>query len=377
MFSTYTKTQMLSKATYTRLCLLFLLSIGIINPLSAQCDKCLTYAKDVLSSPNGEDGRFELLPDTLQVCLEKGTTTAQKQEALLLLTEAYIFMKQEANADTSYLKVLKKNPIYSPEAKDEDRPIEVIQFARKFRSTPLISVELRAGVNTPMIKILERYNTDCIGCEYTSEPAPEQYKTALGIQAGLLVNYHPTKLINVSTGLFYSNRKYKYTNGLYYYNTTLGEDNVPLKLEFQESQTWLDIPLMVRVNFGNKKIIPYLYMGAEFNYLLGATYTEISRGTKKLNNYSINGQTTPKQRNEINISPIAGLGIRMKQGPHFLVFDVKYGLMTQDIVVLDKVYSNSTLVYELGHVDNHFQFHNISVTLGYQRAFYKAKKIKK
>lgn len=357
--------------------LFLLLSLLLTSPLLAQkktqkkkktCRTCLNQAYRLL-----EEGNITEIAKAVKPCLKKGSRSEQK-EAQLLITESYLFLGNSKKADKAYLEVLKKNPLYTPNFSDDNVPPELVHHADKFYTTPLYSIEYRGGVNAPYV--LWNSNIAENGTTQSS------YGMVLDFHGGFLVNYHATKMLDLSLGLSYARRSYSFSDNLQYSEVALGT-NPPLSTEqfslvFTERQSWIDIPLMARFNFGKNGFRPFVYIGGAANLLIGAEYTAITRDDSQdvltSQKYTIEGNEGEEIRNKMNLSAMAGFGAKVQIKRNFLIFDIGYGLMLQDLINTDNVYSNTELVYKYGHVDNNFQFHNMSFTLGFQHTFYKAKK---
>ena len=161
-------------------------------------------------------------------------------------------------------------------------------------------------------------------------------------------------------------------------------------LEFKENQFWIDIPLMLRYNITKfKGLLPYVYAGVAANFLLHADLTDVSRRTTAESiRAELGGQSTtsnngititakdgqPSLRSTVNVSFVAGAGIKFRVGRNFLYADFRYTRMFLNNVDLDNRYSNPELVHYHGHVDNDFRTDNFALTVGFIKAFYVPRK---
>ncbi|MGB0930740.1 MAG: hypothetical protein ACPGVB_08190, partial [Chitinophagales bacterium] len=82
---------------------------------------------------------------------------AVREDAYELLTTAYLFLKQEENADTTFLKLLSTNPAYTP--KGEDVAPDLLYFSEGFITYPWLSVGIKAGSNFTDAQVLNTYTT--------------------------------------------------------------------------------------------------------------------------------------------------------------------------------------------------------------------------
>jgi len=160
-------------------------------------------------------------------------------------------------------------------------------------------------------------------------------------------------------------------------------------LQFKENQFWLDIPLMLRYNVTKfKGFLPYVYAGVAANFLLYADLTDVSRRTEPEGiRAELGGQSTtspsivisktaerPSLRTSVNVSFVAGAGIKFRLGRNFLYADFRYTRMFLNNVDLNNRYSNPELVYYHGHIDNDFRTDNFALTVGFIKAFYVPRK---
>ena len=162
-------------------------------------------------------------------------------------------------------------------------------------------------------------------------------------------------------------------------------------LTFQENQFWIDVPLTLRYNITKfKGILPYVYAGAAVNFLLSADLQDIQRATTAesgireknnptktiniTNNSSSTGEKLPSLRNMVNLSFVAGAGMKFRLGRNFLFADFRYSRMFFNNVDKDNRYTNPELVYNYAHVDNDFRMDNFALTVGFIKAFYTPRK---
>lgn len=160
-------------------------------------------------------------------------------------------------------------------------------------------------------------------------------------------------------------------------------------LKFKENQFWIDVPLMLRYNVTKfKGVLPYVYAGVAANFLLYADMTDVSRRTEpETIRAELGGQSTiansvvitklndrPSLRTNVNVSFVAGAGIKFRLGRNFLYADFRYTRMFLNNVDINNRYSNLELVYYHGHVDNDFRTDNFALTVGFVKAFYVPRK---
>jgi tryptophan-rich sensory protein len=87
-----------------------------------------------------------------------------------------------------------------------------------------------------------------------------------------------------------------------------------------------------------------------------------------------NGVQALSLRKSLNVSGIIGIGSKFRIGRDFLVVEARYNRMLLNSVNLDNRYSIRELVYQFGYVDNDFRIDNFSLSVGFEKSFYKPRK---
>jgi hypothetical protein len=74
---------------------------------------------------------------------------------------------------------------------------------------------------------------------------------------------------------------------------------------------------------------------------------------------------------------MAGIGSKFRIGSDFLIVEARYNRFILNSVNIENRYSNRELLYKYGYVDNDFRMDNFSLTIGFEKSFYKPRKKKK
>ena len=321
-----------------------------------------------------EEGRINDVPTILDDCLNianddktrKGNFDRnQKMEAYYLLSLTYLYLNEEESAEKILLKLLRLEPEYRLK---NNAPSEFKKLYGNFRVRPVLAFGGKAGGNITRFNVTKTFSTN------NPQSSVETYTSGLGFQVGGAVELPLNKRLGVFMEMYYSSRYYTLNNQLFGYATT----------NYEEVQSWIEIPLGVRFNLGDKynfsgHLKPYIFGGVSTGLLLAANSVVIRRDKvsadvqREVTGTSI---SVSDMRNKLNISALFGAGVELKRGRGYLVFDVRYYMGLSNAINPKKRYSVNELIFKYGHVDNDFKTNNITFSLGYMYPIYKPKKIR-
>ncbi len=324
------------------------------------------YPKDVI----------RLLTNALQShSAEKGKSQkavkaarAVREDAYELLTTAYLFLKQEENADTTFLKLLATNPAYIP--KGEDVAPDLIYFAEGFVTYPWLSIGVKYGSNFTNAQVLNTYTT---GNNATTD---ETYGSSNATQIGLHINYALTK--NVLALVFeptFSNRKFNFSEHLQSIVPNSGEGGGFVEnalIDIQEEQFWLDLPVLLRASLGSTELKFYVEAGFAANLLLRADFNEIRTGNET-DRIDLIKQS---MRKTFNSSILGGVGIMYRAKLNYFTIGIQYQNMLQNLVNPESRFANNELIYKFGLIENDFTISSLGINIGFVKPFYASKKRK-
>ncbi|MDN5205329.1 porin family protein [Fulvivirgaceae bacterium BMA10] len=342
-----------------------------------------TYAQDCevaleKAEKSYADGHLRQVPVILKDCLKKGFRRDQQERSYKLLVQTYLFLDDMEQAETYLLKLLRSNPLFTVSALD---PPELVHLYNKFRTYPVFSLYAKGGLNTSHINSL-----NLVGVDHALFSV-ETSKASIGFQVGSGVDFRLFKNFDLRAEFIFSNKKFEITNPLITtsYNRDLSSHNYTT-IKLKEKQFWVDIPLAIKYTLHLKKIDPFVYVGASFNYLLSANL-DISR----VNANPLDVETPQRPvdgpaidldkadlRKNMHFGMLAGVGLKYEIGTDYIFFDLRYERGFTNLRNADApLNANNDLLFRYGYIDNDFSLESFSFSIGYARYFYDPKKLRK
>lgn len=403
--------KVLSYCPIIRFVLLFAFFVTTTNAVLAQkkkdnsnedCKSQLDEAKQWY-----EEGDLERVEEIEKCVTDPKSMSREKRiEGLQLLTESYLYTDRISKADKSFRSLLKVDPLYDPDSLAPEISHDLIYLSKTFSRTPIFSMYFGAGANYSMIEKLQNYGVD--NTSGTADHESYAREIVVGATGSLGFEMQIWRKFDIALDLTFGYRTYSFGDSLYMSvnvaNPTGGlNSELPSRagapvlysiLTFKENQFWFDLPLMVRYNLGNwKMVMPYIYAGAAANFLLYANLGDMKRttirestggggglveGTVDLtahpDEHTQKTTTVPSLRTTVNVSFVAGAGIKIRAGRNFIFADFRYTRMFLNNVDINNRYANPDLLYKYGHVDNDYRMDNFAFTVGFIKAFYTPRK---
>jgi|TARA_B110000967_G_scaffold202800_1_gene242293 hypothetical protein len=336
---------------------------------------------------------------------EKGYTREEKIRALKLITKVYIFLDDEPKSDEYMIKLLKADKEHKLDAKVD--PAELYDLYRKFRSQPIFRIGLRTGVNKSYPNIINTFgtgNTGVVSKIYNGEGQPPQEASVNGgTGTGFFINATVDRYLDwgLEVGLGFELRNSQYSVDNYItYGDSIQVNGINEAAQFAvlstmvtHQQSFFRIPLLLRYNFkydpGNDtfrkiedkvtdRFIPYIAIGASYDYLLDAKYLKGNRigGTE----YKFDADLSLKDLGLItnsNFSIFASLGLKMRVRTHFLTFEAKFNKALLNYINSENRWSSNPLsTYDLAFVEDDFSLDMLSFAFGYTYSIYNPQKLK-
>jgi hypothetical protein len=335
--------------------LLFMLFPGaMVYGQNSNCSETLIKAQDTY-----KEGRINEIEEMLKPCLETGLSKQEKIEAYRLLTLTYLYFNEKEKAQGALILLLKNDPEYKIRQID---PTEFVNLFNSFRTTPVLLVGVKFGVNAADIDVKKYFSLD------NSDLARGKYKSNVGIQGSLFAQFPLSKSMSLITEFQYDVRKYTYTDKLFGYAS----------LTLAEKQTYLELPVLLNYNFGKGKLVPYVNLGASFAYMMKASVLPVRVDeTGDDNQREIKeGEISVKSlRKKMNYNMVAGAGLKIKDvlGRGYLFIDLRYTRGLNNVVNTDNRYSNDDLLYKYLYVDNNIKINSFQYSVGYSYPLYKPK----
>jgi Outer membrane protein beta-barrel domain len=326
------------------------------------CQQSINQANDEFDA-----GRFYSLPALLKNCLDGGFTQEQRFRAYYLLVQAYLILDDDIAAEDSYLKLLRENPEFVPNEKDD--PIDIVYLGRKFTTRPRFTPHYLAGLNLSLPQSISQVSTFSSDASLNRTPR-------IGFQLGAGVDWNMSD--NWSLGLegIFASKSFRGVA-----NNISKSDN----LEIIDNSAWLDFPLVLKYSYDSGRWRPFVYGGFALNLLLSSSASLI------FNDVIVNNQVRPAegvdesftfQRNFLNRSIVLGGGIKYKIGKNYFYADARYMVGLNNLTIPGKNYYNSdgtlaTTITTYQYVNDFFRLDNLSLTFGYIRPLYNPRKIKR
>ncbi|MFA0964153.1 porin family protein [Roseivirga sp. BDSF3-8] len=342
------------------LCLLAgLLGLASLSAYGQNCEQKLREAQLTY-----EKGRIDQVPTLLEGCLNSGFTKDQQIAAYKLLVLNYLYYNEKKKAEEAMTFFLKLNPEYK--VQEGIDPPEFINLFNSFRTWPVFLYSPRIGINMPYIQETRRYSVDN-DFEYNGN-----YSSTIGYQGGIVMEI-PYKKLSVEPGVFFTVTNYTFSDKLLDY----------ADVNFEESQTSVNLPVVIRYRFGENRIKPFIGAGGGVRYLLGASGSIIRNDSVdvELTNREVprSDLDLSEQRNTFGFYAIGSAGVQIKSKRSTGLWNVdvqlQYGL--SDIVNGENRTADPSLMYSYGYIDNDFRMHSISINIAYSIPVYKPKLLNK
>jgi hypothetical protein len=350
---------------------LILLVFLIHKPLQAQNDN-QKDCKDILrrAIEKYDKGHLNEVRTVLdEECIKFLSDPREKEEAYYLLAVANLYMKSVDSARNNLLVMLKTNPEYVCKRKS---PVGFQKFYETFRTNPILIFGGKIGLNSSQIHSIRSYSLDD---GVVGQAGKYNNKFGLHISGSLTIPIYKRWDIIGELGL--KNFRYTFTNKVFGFSD----------ISFQERQTWIELPILARFNFGNhyaffegksfiKYLNPYLMLGGTATYLLGSNAfvsrndnTGAERGLL-VENPNIN---MSNMRQKFGYYAIGGGGVEYKKGRAIWSVECRYLYGFADVVKAKNRYNNQELLFSYGYVDSDIKFRNLSISVGYAYPIYKPK----
>lgn len=343
-----------------RILVLALVVIPYSVSVAQNCAQVLRLARSTY-----DQGRLHELPSLMKDCLDPkktdGFSKTEKVEAYKLLTLSYIYLEEPEKADSSMLLLLKTDPYFSPNEKVD--PQEFLGLYKTFRTEPVYRVGLKVGANATQPNVIN---------SAVPNDGASKYDYKIGVLVGASIEIPVLKKFVLNPELYFINRAFNLTNSIN-----------PLATTSPESQSWISVPVSLQYEFrrekfkkGESRIMPYVALGAQFDYLLSSSE---SPSTERTSFASITQQTfdTKSNRSATNLNAILSVGAKMKAGPGLLIAEARFSYGLTPITSSKDVYANQQLVFNNNIAPGIYSLNSLSVTIGYGYNIFKPKKLKK
>jgi len=318
-----------------------------------------------------DEGRIQDIQSLLLDCLERGGfNSAQKSQALRLLTLSYIFLEDVDKAEANMLSLLEEDHEFKVNPAID--PTEFINLHEQFRYKPLFNLGGRYIFNfaQPIVTDLNSSLSQTVEVPvYTI-----QFGT-LGI--GLNFEYEFFKNLILYPEIHFKNMAILRTE--HQKGSATGEEYITI--ENHEDQQWVSMPISVKYNlvFPNiPKLKLYANLGGSIDFLLNAKKPSDKAVRTTPNDPEVGfNLTTTSDKNRLNFGLIAGGGVAFKIGEGFVSLEGRYLHSLTKVTKPENILQPSDPAQNnTGIQDDIYRLNHIAISIGYTLNIYMPKQLR-
>ena len=315
----------------------------------ADCAQVLSSAQQLYS-----EGKLLQIEPLIKDCLKSGFTQQEKEKAYRLLTLAFLFTEQKKKAEDTFVKLIRMAPDFVVDK--ENDPMLLQRLYEQYRTSPVVSFMLTIGPNRTSVNRMAAHGTT---------ESEGSYVANTQFQVGIGSHLYLGKQLSLQLQVLSTDYSFNYKN------TLLGYSD----LQYQEQQRWVSLPLSIAYHFGQRKAVPYIFVGGQYQRLLSSE-ANVSRQQDIGRDIEDNNLDVSEQRHTQQIGLRGGIGLHYRLKRFGLMVQASYtqGLFNQAKV--DRRYSNSRLLYGYGYVDDDFKLQHLAFEVGLTYSIYNPKKLK-
>lgn len=336
--------------------------LPLLNQAYGQTRNC---AQNLLSAEKSfEEGVLKAIPNLITKCVETGKYSKPEEiRARKLLTIAYLFMDNQLKAEESMVRLLRLSPELKIDPAND--PDEFIFLHDKYKTDPIFRIGAFIGVNNTSVS-----NMDEFGVYNLNESDGVTYNGLFNLTLGGSLDVLITSDLEIALEASYATRTFEINS--------VGNYIGGYTIKLSETQSWVDIPLMVKYSFFSKKnIVPYIYAGGAYNLMLTSRISGDRNGDPSITVNNIDIVRFGDLRNRFNYSVLAGGGVRVKTNTDYFKLDIRYVRGLTNLVNESNRFDNQQLALNLGYVDNNFSLDYYQVTIGFVHSVFNPKKLKR
>lgn len=326
---------------------------------TSSCAQTIRLAQSIY-----DQGRLHELEDLITKQLGKGDCSqAEKVSLYKLLTLAYIYLEEPTKSDDTMLKLLETDNYF--EINPAIDPAEFVALYNTFRTKPIYRVGAKLGVNASRPNVAETVTAVNL--------APDSgYKYSISILFGGAVDVPLNDKMTLHGELLYLQKKFELDLKV---ERGLAADGNPLTNAFEgfEKQNWLSLPLGFEYKLLDKKYNPYIMGGVSVDYLLGAELSSLKTRDEAASVPETTFDFKPI-REKINLSAMAGAGIKLKMGGGFFVAEVRYIHGLTNVNSAKTAFANEQATWDQSYADSIFKVSSLAVSGSYVINVFKPKK---
>ena len=325
---------------------------------------CIREARGVY-----DDGRLHELPALLEDCINGSNFSKQeKVEAYRLLTLSYIYSDEPEKADEAMLSLLKSDPEFV--LNEAVEPDEFIALYKTFRTDPIFRFGVKLGVNASRPSAISANTTN----DQNDPSARSHYETQFSFRSALSVEIPLNKSFTLNPELVFSINSFNTITPQYQDNSSI---------DARETQAYFELPVLLQYSIINKpKFKTYISAGPVPAFMSTAE-TTIDRAITDEASASARGLDIIDLRNRINLSAGLAAGVKVKIGPGFYIFEVRYNHGFTNLSKQDQAFlplgndADQSLVWDTRYADSEFKLNTFTINVfGYVFNQYKPKKLR-
>ncbi|MFZ2904982.1 MAG: porin family protein [Cyclobacteriaceae bacterium] len=311
-----------------------------------------------------EQGRLHEIPSQLNDSLLLDMNQKQdKVEAYKILCLSYIYLEEPAKADQSMLNILETDPYF--EINEAVDPAEFVALYKTFRTRPIYRIGAKIGLNATQPNV-----TGSVSAVQLNQDS--EYKYGLGFFFGGVAEFPLNDKMTVHGEFLFIQKNFKMNLIVDRETDELGNPQTN-QFEGTESQNWISLPVTFEYRVMQKKINPYVATGLSVDLLLKDELT----GERTRTNASSITETTfefKPLRENINISAIAAIGVKLKLAGGYIVSELRYIYGITKLNSERTAFANQEATWEQGYADPIFKLSSLCVTGSYIHNIFKPKK---
>jgi hypothetical protein len=329
--------------------ILFILIVTLGQTFAqSKCTEAIDLAQQLYVSGD-YNACIQLVQESLSNC---DFTSAEKEEAYILLAKANIELDNLPEIDANIKKILRRNPNFKAKAGIQSE--DFYSHVRQFNVVPLFSVGLTASAVLPL------FNSTKIYSVLDSVDYGSPYTGRVGSSLGGKIEVEPVK--NISLTVEVLNTALSYERSL---SKTQG-----WSLTYSENISYLEVPVYLKKSFSfNDKFFPYISAGAGLMRLsssyanLDLHYDAVDPLTKlpekgKLVQFELNQRSL---RTMVNYEWLIGAGITYKRNNFRFSLDGRYCGGVTNIMDSKNRFGNAELIYLYNYIDNSVTLNKIQL----------------
>lgn len=336
---------------------------------TATCAQTLRLARATY-----EQGRLHEIESQLGGCLQNGFTKEEKQlkvEGYKLLCLSYIYLEEPVKADEAMLNLKRTDPYFVPNPQVD--PAEFVSLYKTFRERPIYRIGAKIGINATQPNVVESVTAVDIA-------DGSKYKYLIGFQAAVSADLPIADRLTLHGDLMIIQKKFK-VDLVVNRGTEVGTGKQLFhRFNGTEKQTWLSLPLSIeyRPLKSNASFIknfnPYLTLGVSADYLLGG---DLTAERIRDDGSSIPEASYDLEREKVNLSVLAGIGIKKRIAGGYFVAEIRYLYGITKVNSDATAYSNQEATWGQGYADPVFKLSSLSITGSYIQNIFSPKKLKR